>query len=45
MIEQGVFILMNNGKMPVYVDGKIILDGCKTHIYDKSLIEVEFFLL
>ena len=40
MIEMGVFVLYNHGKLPVYVDGKIILKSCKTHVYDKSIIEV-----
>jgi microspherule protein 1 len=43
MIDMGAFILSNHGKLPVYVDGKIILNSCKTHIYDKSIIEIGKF--
>ena len=43
MIEQDAYVLLNNGKLPMYVDGKIILKECKTHIYDKSIIEVKNF--
>ena len=42
MVDAGVFYLYNNGKLPVYVDGKPMHAACKTQVYDKSIIEVNF---
>lgn len=44
MVSTGVFLILNNGKLPIYVDGKIVTSRCKTQLYDKSLIEVIFQL-
>ncbi len=41
MVEMGIFLLYNHGKLPIYVDGKTLLNSCKTHVYDKSIIEVK----
>ena len=34
------FYLYNDGKLPIYVDGKVLLTRTKTQLYDKSFIEV-----
>lgn len=34
------FFLLNHGKQPVYIDGKVISSQQKTQLYDKSIIEV-----
>lgn len=40
VIDTNKFVLLNNGKLPIFVDGKILINKCKTQIYDKSIIEV-----
>ncbi|KAK2724999.1 microspherule protein 1-like [Artemia franciscana] len=36
----GKFILVNEGKRPMYVDGKVLLSGAKTKLVHNSVIEV-----
>jgi hypothetical protein len=42
MNDNGIFYLFNNSKRPIFVDGKIILKLCKTQLFDKSIIQVNF---
>ena len=40
-VQNGIsFYLYNDGKLPIYVDGKVLLNRTKTQLYDKSFIEV-----
>lgn len=40
--NSGEFILMNNGKRPMYVDGKPVLPNAKLKLHNNSVIEVSF---
>ncbi|CAF0757947.1 unnamed protein product [Brachionus calyciflorus] len=40
MLDSNLFILINNGRLQVYVDGKVIQKNDRTQIFDKSIIEI-----
>lgn len=45
MNESGEFFLYNYSKQAIFVDGKIVLESCKTQLFDKSIIQLDDFSL
>jgi len=38
--KNGEFSIVNEGKRPVYVDGRAVLTGCRDVLHNNSVIEV-----
>ena len=43
-MENNFFLLINHGKISVFVDGKKVVTDSKTRVFDKSLIQARLIL-
>jgi len=43
--KNGEFSILNEGKRPIYVDGRAVLTGCRDVLRSNSVIEVFIFII